>query len=321
MNVDLRSIIMEKLVPAIERISRGQFIVPNNGGKKPFGPIPSIGLKGSAANAYSMHPHQIKWVYGLSGKAELVLNGNRYVVEQGDLGFIPPNTPYLECAFERRQNFQLLWFCCFPQKNRITIHSTSYQGANHFQVLDEARIENRPDLAKSFIRTVDEVQARTRGWCSYLRANVNEVLLGTMRHIEQHGNGLTPVQKQKGMIEIARAYIQTNFMRPLTLKEISHEVFLSPNYFTTLFAKATGMTVFDYVQQVRLEESRRLLAETALPVRQVARQSGYHNVAHFTRTFKLQSGVTPRDFRKSTMGKSTPAVISSGVKNRKKAQV
>jgi len=306
MGVELRSIFMDILVPAIERIPRLQFIVPNNGGKKPFAPY-SSNQNGNAPTpaigTYSSHPHQIEWFYSLSGKAELVLNGNRYAVEPGDLGFIPPSTPHLERAFSRRQSFNLLWFCCFPRNSRIKIHSSSYQGGNRFQVIEEANIENRPDLAKYFVRTVEEVNTRTRGWCSFLRASVNEVLLSAMRHLDQHGNGLSSVENQIGIVEIAKAYVQANFARTITLKEISREVFLSPNYFSTLFAKATGMTVFDYVQQVRLEEARRLLLESNLPVRTVARQSGYPTAAHFARTFRLQVGQSPRDFRNTAHAK------------------
>jgi AraC-like DNA-binding protein len=302
MDADLRSILMDRLVPAIERIPRLQFVVPNSGGKKAFAPYPSNsitqpGVDLPGAGTYGSHPQFIKWVYGLSGKAELALNGNRYAIEPGDLGFIPPKTPHLQRAIDRKQPFEVLWFCCLPLSNRMTIHSCSYQGGNRYQSIEEAIIEDRADLAKYFVRTVDEVQTRTRGWCSFLRASVNEVLLGAMRHLEEHGSGLSAAENQRGMVEIAKAYIQSNFARALTLKEISREVFLSPNYFSSLFAKATGMTVFDYVQQVRLEEARRLLRETSLPVRDVARQTGYQNAAHFTRTFKLQARQSPREFR------------------------
>jgi AraC-like DNA-binding protein len=307
MEADLRSILMDRLVPAVERISRSQFIVPSNGGKKPIAsclpeakPRPGVVRSNQAAGKYAAHSHQIKWVFGLSGQTELVLQGNRFLVESGDLGFIPQNTPYLVGGAERRQRFNLLWFCCHPRESRISIHSTSGQGTNHSQMIDEARIEGRPDLAKCFIRTVEETQSRTRGWCSFLRSSVNEVLLGAMRHIDKHGNGLTAAENQKGMIEIAQAFIEENYAQPLTLKEISRKVFLSPNYFSTLFAKTTGKTVFDYVQQVRLDEARRLLAETSLPVRQVARQTGYLNAAHFTRAFKQQASVTPREYRKAS---------------------
>jgi len=294
MGAELHAILMDKLVPAIERIPRLQFVLPNTGGKKPFAPLePRSGRCES-------HADRIEWVYGLSGKAELAMAGQRYAIESGDLGIIPPGTPYLERVFDRRQNFQLLWFCCQPRKNRVSIRSSRYAGGAGIQTVDEAIIETRPDLTALFVRTVDEVQSRTRGWCSLLRASVNEVLLAAMRHLEKCGTGLSAEENQKTMVENAKAYIQSGFARPLTLKEISSEVYLSPNYFSTLFAKATGMTVFDYVQQVRLDEARRLLEETKLPVRDVARQTGYPTAAHFARTFKQLTGASPREFRNAS---------------------
>jgi AraC-like DNA-binding protein len=299
MGVEIETLLMDRLIPAIERINRTQFIVPNSGGKKPLGPfVPNASQSGGVASAtYGGDPDLIKWAYGLSGKAELALNGNRYALESGDLAFVPQNTPHQQRVFERRQNFQVLWFTCCTQTNRIQIFTTSYQGGNQIQVINGAIIEKRQDLARWFERTVEEVQTRTRGWCSYLRANVNEALLGAMRHLEQHGNGLTKAENQRGMVDLAKAYIQSRYAKPITLKEISREVYLSPNYFSMLFAKATGMTVFDYVQKVRLDEARRLLAETNLPVRDIARQTGYSTAAHFTRSFGQRVGCSPRKYR------------------------
>src|SRR5438132_8219134 len=98
---ELHQLLMDRLIPAIERINRTQFVVPNSGGKKPLGPfVPETSRNGTVSTGpYGSHPDLIKWAYGLSGKAELALNGNRYSLESADLAFVPQNTPHQERVF------------------------------------------------------------------------------------------------------------------------------------------------------------------------------------------------------------------------------
>jgi AraC-like DNA-binding protein len=310
MGAELQTIITETMLPAIERLKREQLIVPGGAGKEPFAPYNKpelasplsqhgVEIQDAGVPSYGEHHNLIEWVFGISGKAELALDGQRYEVNGGDLAVIPMRKPHLERIFERKQSFHLLWFCAFPHKNSVTVHSSSYHGGNRFQLIESAAIDGRHDLCPLYVRSADEALTRGKGWVNLIRATVIEVLVRAVRHLEERGTGLTPVASRGSMVEIAKSYIQAHFSRPLTLKEISKEVFLSPNYFSTLFAQATGSTVFDFVQMVRLDEAQRLLKETRLPVRDVAKHAGFQTAAHFTRSFRQQTGASPREFRRA----------------------
>ena len=62
---------------------------------------------------------------------------------------------------------------------------------------------------------------------------------------------------------------------------------------------ATGKSVKAVVQQVRMNHARRLLVDTSQPVNEVARQCGFADGGHFTRTFKQQFGLTPTQYRRN----------------------
>jgi transcriptional regulator GlxA family with amidase domain len=64
------------------------------------------------------------------------------------------------------------------------------------------------------------------------------------------------------------------------------------------FKAATGVTLIDYVQNLRLEEAKRLLETTNRPVEEISAAVGYENSSFFGRLFKRRCGLTPAAYRK-----------------------
>ena len=72
--------------------------------------------------------------------------------------------------------------------------------------------------------------------------------------------------------------------------------------FRRRFRAATGTPPHEYVLQSRVAEARRLLGETDLPIKSIARQLGYNDVYFFSRQFRKFAGVPPALFRRSRQG-------------------
>jgi transcriptional regulator GlxA family with amidase domain len=64
------------------------------------------------------------------------------------------------------------------------------------------------------------------------------------------------------------------------------------------FKMATGCTLIDYVQNLRVEEAKRLLESTPAPVDQIAVEVGYENAAFFRRLFKRSTGLGVSQYRR-----------------------
>lgn len=95
-------------------------------------------------------------------------------------------------------------------------------------------------------------------------------------------------------------FMHDNFDRELALEEIAAAAYLSEYYFARLFKQITGLTPHVYLANLRLERARKLLAETSLPISEIAAAVGYQSQSHFTKVFKSVSGVTPRAYREAT---------------------
>lgn len=79
--------------------------------------------------------------------------------------------------------------------------------------------------------------------------------------------------------------------------DLAAQVGLSPRTFQRRFVKATGMNVTEYLQRVRIEQAKALLADTQRAISDVAAEVGYSDLPAFYRVFQKVVGMTPAGFR------------------------
>ena len=96
-------------------------------------------------------------------------------------------------------------------------------------------------------------------------------------------------------IEFVRDHLES----PITLPQVARAAGFAPEYFSRLFKQEFGMPFARHRQQLRVEKSRILLAETTLSVEQIQRLCGFRSRAHFHTTFKREVGRTPAAYRAS----------------------
>jgi two-component system response regulator YesN len=85
----------------------------------------------------------------------------------------------------------------------------------------------------------------------------------------------------------------------LSVNSIADAFELTPQYLSTVFKKAGGQNLADYIAEVRLREAKRLLADTSETLAAIALRVGYANDIGFIRFFKKYEGVTPGAYRTS----------------------
>ena len=82
------------------------------------------------------------------------------------------------------------------------------------------------------------------------------------------------------------------------LDELAARFYLSKSALCHRFKAATGFSVIDYVIHCRVQQARALLA-TGCSVQQAGESAGFGDMAHFTRTFRRITGLTPSQFSRS----------------------
>ncbi len=95
----------------------------------------------------------------------------------------------------------------------------------------------------------------------------------------------------------AFAVIDRRHAEPLSLRDVARELGMTPGHLTTIVRRRTGRTIGEWIIERRMAEARGLLAETDLPVREVARRVGMPDPGYFSRLFSRTHGASPREWR------------------------
>lgn len=104
-------------------------------------------------------------------------------------------------------------------------------------------------------------------------------------------------KKYSKPVEESLRIIEKNYNKNLSLEEISEEIAVSKNYFCYLFKREVGVSLWNYLTQIRMKYAKKLLEETELKTYEIAFEVGYDNPSYFSKIFKKIESVTPNEYR------------------------
>ena len=96
----------------------------------------------------------------------------------------------------------------------------------------------------------------------------------------------------------AKALLAREYWTDLSLADLAHRLHCSATHLSRIFHAATGFTLCDYRQELRLRKGLFLLEESGGEIGDVAVQVGFASHSHFTSAFHRRFGVKPSDFLK-----------------------
>ena len=114
-----------------------------------------------------------------------------------------------------------------------------------------------------------------------------------------HSVGYTSGQ---GVLEEVLHYIQHNYQENLKLETIAPLFGYNSSYLGKIFSRKMGVNFNSYVDQVRVEQSKKMLEDEGLKVYEIAERIGYKNVDYFHKKFKKYTGTSPAEYRKRLFG-------------------
>ncbi|WP_157826691.1 helix-turn-helix transcriptional regulator [Colwellia sp. 12G3] len=108
---------------------------------------------------------------------------------------------------------------------------------------------------------------------------------------------MNPDHVQLGRIQKVVTYIQKNVDKHLTIKELASVTLLSETHFRRVFIEAIGCTPHQFITQYRIQQAKKWLIYSKMPIIAIATELGFNDQSHFTVTFKKLLGVTPGKYR------------------------
>ncbi|MGO4791078.1 response regulator [Paenibacillus sp. 2KB_20] len=99
------------------------------------------------------------------------------------------------------------------------------------------------------------------------------------------------------IIEKAKKYMADHYLSELKASEVAAYLKITPSYFSNIFKQSTGKSFSEYMNELRINEARKLLLTTQDKVFEIADRVGYKEYKYFVSVFKLYTGMTPKKYR------------------------
>jgi len=105
---------------------------------------------------------------------------------------------------------------------------------------------------------------------------------------------------KSGLVYVRKVlnYIHNNYSKELTLDEIVSPLGISKGYLRKIIKQETGKTVLDIINECRVQRAKQLIANTGMPLIDIAVECGFNNRQNFYYIFKKFTTQNPQTFRK-----------------------
>ncbi|MDZ5648297.1 AraC family transcriptional regulator [Nitrospirillum sp. BR 11828] len=132
---------------------------------------------------------------------------------------------------------------------------------------------------------------------------VEHVILALCTHIAQRYGGLESQPRARGGLSprqerLAKEMLLASVQNGRSLREIATELGLSSGYFLQAFRQSVGETPHRWLTACRLDHAKRLLADSGLPLAEIAIICGFSDQSHLTRVFTQHVGKPPGAWRR-----------------------
>lgn len=255
---------------------------------------------------YSNHMIRLHWhseielLYGVSGELAVTVAEEKYILKTGDILFINPEELHSYAPYSKEVQYHAAVFDpSLFQFKEAHFFERDFTSPIANGELKFPRLFNKEHPKYDVIAPIvhklfnEDIQSKalvfadlTLLFCTLLEYSLLE------REQDE-----TSVKKSDD-VKVCIQYMEENYGRKITLKELANLVHMTPNYFCNYFKKQTGLTPFTQLNSIRVRRASKMLRNTETSIAEIAEACGYENVSFFIRKFKEIRGCTPSVYRK-----------------------
>lgn len=117
------------------------------------------------------------------------------------------------------------------------------------------------------------------------------------------------------IVRNCEGWLEEHFRDADAIARLTERCDVSERTLKRRFKAATGSSLIDYLQNLRVEEAKRLLENSTLPIEEISELTGYSDASFFRRLFKRLTGLTPGKYRRmfASLAGYDPAGVEGGV--------
>ena len=250
-----------------------------------------FGIGGSEYQGRVDRPDGYKWdqiLFCASGSGTLEYDGKETKIGAGDYFFLPKDKSH----------------AYYPDGELWDVRWTAFEG----NVCDEILIRFgmtepiviMPAGETTMERIFDKMvisQENDILYCDYICSGlVYDYLIEFHRLMDTDADSAR--SRQLSMLLPVLRFMHDNFSSDISMTQLSEIIGVTPQHFCRVFRKTMNVRPNEFLTQIRIDESKRLLAERDVSVSDAAAKTGFRNTGYFSTVFRKHEGVSPVEYKK-----------------------
>ena len=240
-------------------------------------------------------------------KGSLVYGRSTYDFEEGTMVFTAPGqvvVPQNEVQIDSR-GWSILFHPDLIRKSELirTIDNYTFFGyeVNEALHVSEREKQTLTELVHKIELEIE--QNMDRHTQKLIVSNIELMLDYCTRYYDRQFYTRTNVNKDivSRFEDLLKTYFKAEKQRELGIPSVRYcgeELFMSPNYLSDLLKKETGRTAQDHIHSFIVEKAKTILLNSGESITQVAFDLGFEYSQHFSKLFKIKTGMSPKEYRK-----------------------
>ncbi|MCQ6562839.1 helix-turn-helix transcriptional regulator [Paenibacillus mendelii] len=261
----------------------------------------------------SIHPYH-ELIFFSSGELNMHWIGNAYKAEAPALFVFTPSSPH---HIDQISSLLACWFIEVRMQDTDFIPCIemlhAWNLAQSELNWEQAELADIRLTLTSISRMVTDKLPNTNGEKAnqILACDVQKLLLQIDQYMTACHSSIDPLRAhntssdkwtaQTYMYSLIR-HMENNFAGDITLEDLSKRSGYTPSYIIRLFKEMTGLTPFQYLNELRMQAATSYLKSTGMNMREIAEAIGFPSIHYFSRMFKKKFGQSPTEWKKSHSG-------------------
>lgn len=263
-------------------------------------------------------PHwhkEIEIIYVLEGVLDLGLNNQVYTMEPGDILLVGMGDVHYFLPRRLKSKRIIVQFDL-----SMVEHVSDLFQDRRFKtpLIKNARVLDQPSqgqtldgivlneqvhcfLEEQILSLDQEYRQKAEGYKLAVMARLYDLVTIFLRYLPLEK--VSPLEKNKHQKKLDRLeqvlkFVEENYARLLSLREVAEVANFSVYHFTRFFKDTTGMTFLQYLNSYRISKAVKDLSKSEDSITEVAFKSGFESIKTFNRVFKQLKGCSPSEYKK-----------------------
>ena len=242
----------------------------------------------------------------LHGSGKYKVNNNIYEINEGDIFFFRPNEAHCITDIDE-SGMELLNLHIAPyylytnlqnalNTNYIKLLASSFRLISN-KINDTLNNEEINKIKSLILSIKYEFENQQSDYITLVNNYISAILILFSRKYNKQRFSQKEKQSYQKLLQTIK-YIDLHYKENITLDLLAQNVAYSRCYFSTIFKKCMGMSVWDYICIKRIEEALSLIKTTDKNILDIALECGFNNTVNFNKIFKKYTNLLPSAFRK-----------------------